>query len=245
MDELRLHVRMARAGVASRRECERLIAAGRVAVDGVVVATLGTKVSAANTIVVDGQTLADGVSSEDRYFALHKPPGYLCANIDHRGRPLAIDLLPSPPTAVRLFHVGRLDLWSEGVILYTSDGDLALRATHPRYEVEKEYLVRSDHIDPRHLDRYIGDDAPAGLRIRSYRLVDSGAAQITLAEGRNREIRRIFAAGGMRIVMLRRERIGPVHLDGLERGRYRSLSATEVGWFFRRAASSDPKPGLR
>jgi 23S rRNA pseudouridine2605 synthase len=231
MEDLRLQVRMARAGVASRRECERLIAEGRVSVDGVVVRQLGTKVNAHHVVVVDGQPLPEERKLAARYFALHKPRGYLCANADARGRPLAIDLLPSLDSGVRLFHVGRLDMWSEGLILFTSDGDFALRATHPRYEVEKEYRVQVDHIDRRHLDSYLGDAAPEGLRIKSYRLVAADSAQVTLAEGKNREIRRIFNAGGMRVVMLRRERIGPIHLEALERGRYRKLSAAEVAWF--------------
>lgn len=236
---MRLQVRMARAGVASRRECERLIRDGRVAVNGERTTAMGVKVSDADTVAVDGRELA-APTATGRYLALNKPPGYLCANRGGHGRPLALELLPAPPEAPRLFHVGRLDLWSQGLILYTSDGDFALRASHPRYTVEKEYVVVADRIDVAHLQRHTGPAPPEGLALASFEALGDRRARVTLTEGRNREVRRIFAGGQMRVRTLERQRIGPVRLGRLASGHWRDLSEEEVQWFLGRSAAAAP-----
>ena len=232
---------MARAGVASRRECERLIRDGRVAVNGKPITAMGVQVGDGDTVTVDGHDLpAPPAISGARYLALNKPPGYLCANSGGRGRPLALELLPAPPATPRLFHVGRLDLWSQGLILYTSDGDFALRASHPRYGVEKEYLVVADHIDEAHLRRHAGPHPPGGLALAAYQLLSDRRVLVTLTEGRNREVRRIFSGGGMRVETLERRRVGPVRLGRLASGHWRDLSENEVQWFLARRAVAVP-----
>lgn len=204
-------------------------------VNGHPVTVMGWQVDGGDTVTVDGRDLpALSSSAAARYIALNKPPGYLCANGGGRGRPLALELLPAPPESPRLFHVGRLDLRSQGLIFYTSDGDFALRASHPRYTVEKEYLVVADHIDEVHLLRHTGHEPPEGLALASFEVFGDRRVLVTLTEGRNREVRRIFAGGQMRVCALERRRIGPVGLGRLASGHWRDLSESEVQWFLAR-----------
>src|SRR5262245_51000970 len=140
----RLNKVLAHAGVGSPRHCEELISAGRVAVDGRVVRELGTKVDAEQKITVDGQPIH---AERKVYWLVNKPRGYLCTNHDPAGRPLAVDLVPHVPQ--RVYTVGRLDEDSEGLLLLTNDGDLANRLMHPRYGVEKTYLVQVAGIPTR------------------------------------------------------------------------------------------------
>ena len=229
----RLQVFLARAGVASRRAGERLIASGRVAVNGELVTVQGRKVAAGDRVTLDGRVVA--AVRPDVSFALHKPAGYLCSNADPRGRRLARELLPAE--AGRVFHVGRLDMASSGLILFSTDGELAVRVTHPRYGVEKEYEVTTDRPVPTAvLERY-----RSGWRIdgTTYTLAGwrrSGATRVvlTLTEGRNREIRRVLGHAGMPVCRLARVRIGPVTLDGIPAGSWRRLSPREVAWFLAR-----------
>ena len=228
----RLQVFLARSGVASRRAGERLIEAGRVRVNGKLVVTQGSKVGPGDRVAVDGKDVAATV--EPVYLALHKPPGYLCTNHDPANRPLARNLLPA--AAGRLFHVGRLDLASEGLILFSNDGQLAVRATHPRFGVEKEYHVLTDRSVPVEvLEEYragcrIGD---VTYRLSSYRLGPGPRVALTLAEGRNREIRRVLGNAGLEVRRLTRVRVGPVTLHGLAPGAWRRLTPQEVAWFLR------------
>ena len=213
----RLQVFLARAGVASRRASERLIASGRVAVNGAQVTVQGCTVTAADRVTLDGGVVTAGQRAV--HFALHKPAGYLCSNADPGRRRLARDLLPAE--AGRMFHVGRLDLASSGLILFTNDGQLAVRVTHPRYGVEKEYEVTTDRpVSTAVLERY-----RAGWCI---------GVTLTLTEGRNREIRRVLGHAGMQVRRLVRVRVGPVTLDGIASGTWRTLSPPEVTWFLDR-----------
>ena len=133
----RLNKFLAHAGVGSRRHCEELILRGRIAVDGQVVRELGTKVEPSQEVCVDGQPLQQ---ERPVHYLVHKPRGYLCTNYDPARRPLAIDLVPQVPQ--RVYTVGRLDEDSEGLLLLTNDGDLAFRLMHPRFGVEKTYMVQ-------------------------------------------------------------------------------------------------------
>ena len=229
----RLQVFLARSGVASRRGGERLIEAGRVTVNGRLVVAQGSKVGPDDRVAVDGREVAATV--EPVYLALHKPPGYLCANLDPANRPLARSLLPA--AAGRLFHVGRLDLASQGLILFSNDGQLAVRAAHPRFGVEKEYHVLTDRRVPvAVLEEYRAGCRIGGVtyRLSSYRLGPGARVTLTLAEGRNREIRRVLGKAGLEVRRLTRVRVGPVTLHGLAPGSWRQLTRREVAWFLRR-----------
>jgi pseudouridine synthase len=222
---------LARAGFGSRRACEELIAAGRVRVNGEV-ATLGDKVdTAADEVRLDGTIV--NLNPTVRYLAAHKPVGMVTTMRDPQGRPDLRSLIPDD--ASRVFPVGRLDLDSEGLLLLTNDGALADKMTHPRYGVEKEYLVEvAGRPVPRHLAALRRgvelDDGPA--KPRSVRIVDAradrGQLAVVMTEGRKREVRRMLAAVGLPVTKLVRLRIGPITLGRLRAGTARDLSADEV-----------------
>lgn len=225
---MRLQQYMARCGVASRRASEEIIISGRVTVNGELVTTLGTKVSAKDEVCVDGKKIA--LEETKRYIILNKPAGYVCSSSDEKGRPIALDLLKEKYSE-RLFNVGRLDMFSCGLIIYTNDGDFAARLSHPSAELEKEYIVDTSTAMPREL----ADDFMKGVRIDGifYKCIDarelnSHRMRIVLAEGKNREIRRVFENRGVGIRSLMRIRIGCVGVGDLQYGQFRELSQDEV-----------------
>jgi 23S rRNA pseudouridine2605 synthase len=226
----RLNKTLAHAGVGSRRHCDELIAAGRVTVDGQIVRELGAKVEPGQDIRVDDQP----VQSEPHvYWLVNKPRGYLCTNYDPARRPLAIDLVPKVPQ--RVYTVGRLDEDSEGLLLLTNDGELANRLTHPRFGVEKTYLVQvagqPSREDIAKLLRgvWLSDGHVRARRVKRLRRQgESTWLQIVLNEGKNREIRRMLARLGHKVMRLRRVAIGPVHLRHLGPGKARRLEHQEV-----------------
>ncbi|HWP28755.1 MAG TPA: pseudouridine synthase [Chloroflexota bacterium] len=230
MDE-RLQKVLAEAGVASRRAAERLIAEGRVAVNGVVVRTLGARVDPGRDVVtVDGRRVT--VPSQKVYYVVHKPAGVVSTARDERGRPTVLDLVPADR---RLFPVGRLDADSEGLLLLTDDGALAYRLTHPRYGVEKEYhvLVRG-RPTPAALERLRtgieleeGRTAPAQVGVLR-RAGGHTWLRIVLRQGWKRQIRRMLAAVGYPVERLVRVRIGGLELDDLPPGAARRLTAAEA-----------------
>ncbi len=227
----RLQKVLAAAGVGSRRHCEELITSDRVEVDRQVVNRLGTRVDPARQeIRVDGTRLRP---SRLVYFLLNKPRGVVSTNLDPTGRPRVIDMLPAGKE--RLFPVGRLDISSEGLILVTNDGDLANRLTHPRYGVEKTYVVEvagqldRDGLIALRKGAYLAEGfaRPTLAKIRDVRK-QSTVLEIVLAEGRNREIRRLLARLGHKVMRLKRIAIGPVRLGELAPGESRPLSRDEV-----------------
>lgn len=232
-EEVRLQKFLARAGVASRRASEALIEQGRVTVDGEVVAQLGATVDpGASVVEVDGRRVE---RQPARWVALHKPPGYLCTRDDPRGRPTIYDLLPEGALQ-DLFHVGRLDFMSEGLLLLTNEGDVAHRLLHPSGGTEKRYEVRlsppvPEGLPRRLLEGVVLEDGRASADAASV-LPDPGGdgavALITLHEGRNREIRRMMDALGARIRSLARLSFGPVELGDLAPGAWRELDEEEV-----------------
>lgn len=227
----RLQKVLAAAGLGSRRQCEELILAGRVAVDRAVVRELGTKVDPLRQqIRVDGVLLP---RPERVYYAVHKPPGVVSTNRDPSGRPRVIDLIPT--ASERLFPVGRLDLHSEGLILVTNDGELANQLTHPRYGVKKTYRVLvAGRPSPEVLaDLRRGIHLAEGVaRVSEVRITKelkkSTIMEIVLREGHNREIRRILARVGHKVLRLLRIAVGPVRLGNLPQGAYRPLGRQEV-----------------
>jgi 23S rRNA pseudouridine2605 synthase len=231
MNSVRLQKLLARAGLASRRGAEDLIRAGRVRVNGNVVTVLGTTVDPAHDDVqVDGRRVR---VAEPVWIALYKPAGHVTTRRDPQGRPTVYDLLP--PRLRRLFHVGRLDVASEGLLLLTNDGDAANRLLHPRYEVERVYEVEvAGSVDTTARSRLLqgvplGDGIARAIDVRRLTPVARGRdrLRITLTEGRNREVRRMFAALGYDVRRLRRVRYGPVRLARLAPGTWRPLTARE------------------
>jgi len=232
----RLQRVMASAGVGSRRECEIIIEEGRVEVDGRVVATLGTKVDPEKQkISVDGERLK---VQRLQYFMLNKPPGIVSTASDPSGRLRVIDLIK---TNLRVYNVGRLDQSSEGMILVTNDGELANRLTHPRYGIEKKYLVQVDGCPTRSALKQLEEGmylAAEGkhkavkakaVQVKFVKRLKSTAwLEIILDEGRNREIRRLLARIGHKVRTLRRIGIGPLRLGEVPLGAHRELSTAEL-----------------
>jgi 23S rRNA pseudouridine2605 synthase len=223
---VRLAKYLAHSGVASRRAAERLIANGRVTVGGAVVTDPARDVDESSGVAVDG----GAVAPEPReVYMLNKPAGVMSTARDPGGNPTVVSLVPS---ARRLYPVGRLDADSTGLILLTNDGELANRLMHPRYGVQKSYVARvtPSPISESSLRRLRegveledGPTAPAKVR----RLAPA-RFEITIGEGRNRQVRRMVEAVGHRVAALERVAFGPLRLDGLEPGAHRRLSAAEV-----------------
>ena len=230
---VRLQKVLAAAGLGSRRACEELISAGRVEVDGVLVTALGVRVDPDTAVIrVDGKRVE--VRDEFVYLALNKPRGVLSAMSDARGRRTVGDLVAERPQ--RLFHVGRLDADSEGLLLLTNDGELAHRLMHPGFEVVKVYLAT---VQGR-VGRQVGSALRAGVdledgpvRIDRFRVVDTAGGrtlvEVALHEGRKHIVRRLLAEVGHPVERLVRTAVGPVRLETLRPGATRALTATEVG----------------
>jgi pseudouridine synthase len=221
---------LAAAGFGSRRQCEELIAAGRVAVDGTVV-RLGARADpAAQTITVDGVRVQTDPSLV--HYLLNKPRGVITTMDDPQGRPTVADYVTTPP---RVFPVGRLDADTEGLLLLTNDGPLAQRLTHPRYGVPKTYVAHIRGIVKRHAMRQLIDgveldDGPADAQ--SVRVLATARNETLLAivvtGGRNRQVRRMLAAVGLTLERLARVQIGPLALGDMGQGRVRPLTPREV-----------------
>jgi 23S rRNA pseudouridine2605 synthase len=243
----RLNKLLAHAGVASRRQSEALIQAGRVAVDGQVVRELGTQVDPdQQQVSVDGRPIR---SERPVYWLVNKPRGYLCTNRDPAHRPLAIDLIPHVPQ--RVYTVGRLDEASEGLLLLTNDGDLAFRLMHPRFGVEKTYLVQvAGNPTPADLGQLLKGVWLSEGHVRARRVKrqksqgESTWLQIVLNEGKNREIRRMLARSGHKVLRLRRIAIGPVLLGSLKPGKTRRLLGTELAALKRIAERSHKRESI-
>ena len=225
---VRLQAFLARCGVASRRASEEIILAGRVRVNGQVVAELGTKTVFGDAVEVDGKPVKP--EARKLYLALHKPEGYICSSSDPQGRPLAVDLLPASVTE-RVYNVGRLDLRSTGLILFTNDGAFAAKVGHPSAQIEKEYLVESTVPVP---DKLF-DDFRKGIEIEGvfYKCADierlgRKSLRVVLIEGKNREIRRVFTAFRLHPNRLHRVRIGSVLLGDLKEAASRELTGAEI-----------------
>jgi len=229
--EERLQKIIARAGIASRRQAEQMIADGRVRVDGRVVTEMGVRCDPERSDVrVDGTRVRP--QRERSYLLLNKPRGYLTTRRDPAGRATVMELLPR--SLSKLFPVGRLDFNTSGVLLLTDDGDFALRVAHPRYGVPKTYLVSvRGELSERallSLRRGVSIDGER-LKVDSLEILEADAEsrlRLVLHEGKNREIRRLFAALGLPVTRLHREKVGPVSDRGLPPGAYRGLTLREV-----------------
>jgi 23S rRNA pseudouridine2605 synthase len=231
-DGVRLQKVLAQAGIGSRRACEELIVAGRVQVDGQTVRELGIRVDAKRQAVhVDGVRIQ--VDTSMVYLALNKPPGVVSTMDDPEGRPSLGDLLVGREE--RLFHVGRLDVATEGLLLLTNDGDLANRLSHPSHEVQKTYLA--EVTGP--VKKDVGKRLRAGIELEeglvsvdSFKVVDSqpgkALVEVILHEGKHHVVRRLLEAVGYPVLQLVRTDVGPIKLGELRSGKVRSLTSGEV-----------------
>jgi 23S rRNA pseudouridine2605 synthase len=241
----RLQKILSQAGIASRRASEQLMLDGRVTVNGATVRELGTKADpSADDIRVDGRRIR--VAEQHRYLLLNKPRGYVTTRSDPQRRPTVLDLLGGVREYV--YPVGRLDFDSEGLLLLTNDGELAAHLTHPSHEVARVYEVRvagiPDAHDLKRLSRGVTIDGrrtePAQLQVVPDRTADRAIVRITIHEGRNRQVRRMFDAIGHPVDELRRVAIGPIRDKQLKSGAWRDLSAAEVAALKR--AAQTPRP---
>ncbi len=230
---MRLQKYMAASGVASRRASEKLIAEGHVAVNGVTVTEMGTQVDETrDRVTVDGKPIRP--ETDKHYLAYYKPLGEVTTSSDPEGRDTVMDKFRDYP--VRLFPVGRLDFDSEGLLLLTNDGELMQRLLHPSHEVPKVYLCKvSNQVTEEELRRLRAgvtlDDgrmtSPAEVRLIRREAFDS-VVLVTIHEGRNRQVRRMFDRIGHQVVALRRVGFGPITLGDLPRGQWRKLTEAEI-----------------
>ena len=228
---MRLQKYLAQCGVAARRKCEEMIAAGRVSVNGKIIAEMGTQVTDTDVVWVDGKPVTP--EPEKRYILYHKPIGEVTTVSDPRGRATVLDRFQDFP--VRLYPVGRLDFDSEGLLLLTNDGDLAQSLLHPSREVDKVYLARVNGDvtveDIREIRQGVLLDGrrTSKAEVRVIRRTNlETVLLVSIHEGRNRQVRRMFEAVGRTVLMLRRVQFGPLQLGGLKRGEWRELTEEEV-----------------
>lgn len=228
---VRLQKFLADAGVASRRASEEIITAGRVVVNGKVITQLGTRIDPERDHVsVDGRPLRQ---KRKMYLALNKPRGMVCSHSDEHGRPTVYELLP--PEWRHVHTVGRLDYNSEGLIFLSNDGEFSLRITHPRYGIRKKYIVTaSTRVDEATVRKFIEGVFHDGDKLKAEKahIVSSGASQtvveLELAEGKNREVRRMFESQNIVVKRLQRVQIGKIKLGELPTGKWRTLTPAEI-----------------
>lgn len=221
---------LASAGVASRRKAEDLIRRGRVSVDGKIVTELGTRVDPLRArIKVDGKPIR---RQPLRYIVMNKPSGFITTTSDERDRRTVMELIPTEP---RLYPVGRLDRDTEGLLLFTNDGDVANRVMHPRYGLTKEYLVST----PEKPSEQVMSKVRAGVEIDGKRVVphefrivretaDGVLLSVVVHEGMNRIVRRMMESAGIPLIKLHRVRVGPLSVSGIPRGAHRDLTSGEL-----------------
>ena len=228
MAQMRLNKIIADAGITSRRGADELIEDGRVAVNGIVVREMGSKFDPEiNQVMVDGETITRTLTKS--YLALHKPKGVLSTMFDPEGRPSLADFIDL--RTERLFHVGRLDKDSEGLILLTNDGDLTFRATHPSFGLEKTYIIEFDGKLPVGVDKVLlkGIELEDGMgRVLNFKHLSPQWIEVTIHEGRYHIIRRLMEAVGVDVLRLIRTNFGPISLGETPEGRWRDLNSAEL-----------------
>ena len=228
MSEMRLNKIIADAGISSRRGADQLITEGRVTVDGFVIRELGAKYDPLKVkVMVDGETITATLSKS--YLVLHKPKGVLSTMFDPDGRPSLADFIDL--RRERLFHVGRLDKDSEGLILLTNDGDLTFRATHPSFGLEKTYIIEFDGKLPVGVDKVLlkGIELEDGIgRVLTFKQLSPQWIEVSIHEGRYHIIRRLMEAVDVHVLRLIRTKFGPISLGDTPEGRWRDLNDGEL-----------------
>jgi 23S rRNA pseudouridine2605 synthase len=246
---MRLQVFLAHAGIASRRAAEKLIARGKVTVNGRAVLTQGEKVLPDDDVRFEGKSVK--IESRLLYLVLNKPPLYICSSSDPQGRPLALDLLPvyresgeeAGNSRLRLYNIGRLDYLSSGLIIFTNDGQFAARLGHPGAEIEKEYLIDSTvPIPDMVVEEFERGVVIEGIVYKARFIEKTGrkSLRVVLVEGKNREIRRVFSHFHLHPERLQRIRIGPVKMGSLKEGESRPLTAEELRKIFQTEVLKNP-----
>ena len=228
MAEMRLNKIIADAGITSRRGADELIADGRVTVDGRPIRELGAKIDPENhEVAVDGETIKRSLTKS--YLVLHKPKGVLSTMYDPEGRPSLADFIDLRKE--RLFHVGRLDKDSEGLILLTNDGDLTFRATHPSFGLEKTYIIEFEGRLETGVDKVLlkGVELEDGMgRVLGFKQLSANWIEVKIHEGRYHIIRRLMEAVGVEVLRLIRTNFGPISLGDTPEGRWRDLNEQEL-----------------
>ena len=230
---MRINKYLATCGVASRRNADKMIQDGLVKINGRI-CSMGDDVNVGeDTVVANGKVVS--IVKHFDYYIMNKPKGYVCTVKDDKGRKTVIDLLP--PSAKRLFPVGRLDYDTEGLLILTNDGDLTFRLTHPKNEVPKTYLVKTEKpvsdedVQKLRSGVYIDGVKTKKCNIRLIESTKTGSKlHITITEGRNRQVRKMFEAVNNNVDFLKRIKIGDLTLTGLDRGQVRQLTAREVDY---------------
>lgn len=228
---MRINKFLAEKGIASRRHADEMISAGRVLINGIV-ATLGASVEEDDEVMVDNVLVAKTEKKEE-FYIMNKPKGVICTVSDDRGRKTVMDLLPE--SVGRVFPVGRLDYETEGLLILTNDGDTAYRLTHPTNDVPKTYLARIEGtMTEKDLNRIRSGVELDGIMTKKCKahIVETNKAytkvHVTITEGRNRQVRRMFEAIGRNVAFLKRVSIGKLKLSGLDRGEVRALTEEEI-----------------
>ena len=228
MGDMRLNKIIADAGITSRRGADELIESGRVTVDGIAIREMGSKFDPEKVqVAVDGETIRRSMTKS--YLALHKPKGVLSTMYDPDGRPSLSDFIDLRKE--RLFHVGRLDKDSEGLILLTNDGDLTFRATHPSFGLEKTYIIEYDGKLPTGVDKVLlkGVELEDGMgRVLTFRELSPRWIEVSIHEGRYHIIRRLMEAVEVDVLRLIRTKFGPISLGDTPEGRWRDLNNGEL-----------------
>ena len=228
---MRINKFLAEKGIASRRHADEMISAGRVLINGII-ATLGASVEEDDEVTVDNVPVLKTEKKEE-FYIMNKPKGVICTVSDDRGRKSVMDLLPE--SVGRVFPVGRLDYETEGLLILTNDGDTAYRLTHPTNDVPKTYLARIEGtMTEKDLNRIRSGVELDGIMTKKCKahIVETNKAytkvHVTITEGRNRQVRRMFEAIGRNVAFLKRVSIGKLKLSGLDRGEVRALTEEEI-----------------
>ena len=230
---MRINKFLADKGIASRRHADEMISAGRVTINGIL-ATLGANVEEGDEVCLDGNILSSNEKKLE-YYIMNKPKGVVCTVSDDRGRKTVMDLLPEG--VGRVFPVGRLDYATEGLLILTNDGDMAFRLTHPTTEIPKTYMVRIEGTltekDLNPIRSGVELDGVLTKKCKAH-IVETNKAytkvHITITEGKNRQVRRMFEAIGRNVEFLKRVSIGQLKLTGLDRGQIRPLPEMEIAY---------------
>lgn len=231
MEKIRINKYLSSAGLGSRRKCEEFVLSGKVRCNGSIVSNLGFLVGETDKVTVDGK-LVEPVK-EHGYIMMHKPKGYITSMSDDHGRKTVVDLLPEEYKTLK--PVGRLDYDSEGLLLFTNDGDLAFNLTHPSHEVAKTYVVKVEgDVKESQLAVMRAGVVVDGVRLKKCKVKilekqeKETRLEVVISEGKNRQVRKMFDAVGLTVVFLKRTQIGDLRLGGLARGKVRPLDKSEI-----------------
>lgn len=230
LEEIRLQKFMADCGVASRRKCEEIILQGKVKVNGIKVTELGTKVTEADEVSVNGEIIKKVFKKI--YIAMNKPIGYITSVSDEFDRPTVINLVEDE-IFTRVYPVGRLDFDTEGLLIMTNDGDLTFKLTHPKHTVYKTYVATLNDVPhPRDIEKLKKGVIIDGKKTQQPKVdwLKDNIVEISISEGRNRQVRKMFEAIGYEVVNLKRISIGNLVLGNIPLGRWRHLSNAEINY---------------